>query len=123
MEDVKLKEKIRAFLSTDNGSGYGSGYGSGDGSGYGDGIAEINGRTVHKIDGVPTVITSVKGNAAKGYILQADLTPAPCYIVKGSNLFAHGDNLHEAMAALTEKLFEDMPQEERIAAFVKAHPD
>ena len=36
MEDVKLQQKIKAFLSVDNGYGYGDG--SGDGSG---GLAEI----------------------------------------------------------------------------------
>ena len=38
-------------------------------------------------------------------------------------MFAHGDNLHKAMAALTDKMFDDMPEEERIAEFIKAHPD
>ena len=33
MEDVKLQEKIKAFLSVDHGYGYGSGYGDGDGDG------------------------------------------------------------------------------------------
>ena len=47
----------------------------------------------------------------------------PCYIVKGNNLFAHGDDLHKAMAALQDKMFEDMPEEDRIAEFIKAHPD
>jgi hypothetical protein len=27
------------------------------------------------------------------------------------------------MAALTDKMFDDMPEEERIAAFIKEHPD
>jgi hypothetical protein len=27
------------------------------------------------------------------------------------------------MAALTDKMFEDMPEEERIAEFIKTHPD
>ena len=55
--------------------------------------------------------------------VQSDLTMTPCYVVKGNDMFAHGDDLHKAMAALTEKLFEDMPEEERIAEFIKAHPD
>ena len=151
MEDVKLREKIRVFLSTDygygdgsgygdgygdgsgsgSGSGYGygdgsgSGYGDGSGSGYGDGygIGEINGMHVYRIDAVQTIITAVKGNVAKGFILQGDLTMTPCYIVKGNNLFAHGDDLHNAMSALQDKMFEGMPEEERIAEFIKAHPD
>ena len=155
MEDVKLQEKIKEFLSIDYGSGYGSGYGDGTGygSGYGDGtgygygygygygtgsgygygygdgsgsgygIGELNGKHIHHIDCVQTIITSVHGNVAKGFILQSDLTLTPCYVVKGHNLFAHGEDLHQAMDALREKMFEDMPEEERIAEFIKAHPE
>ncbi len=113
-----------------SGSGYGSGYGdgSGYGSGYGDGdgscgLFEINGHTVYMVDSTPTIFTAIHGNVAKGFILQSDLTMTPCYIVKGNNLFAHGSDLHEAMQALTDKMFEDMPEDERIAEFVKAHPE
>ena len=129
MEDVKLQDKIREFLSIDtgygDGEGYGSGYGDGygDGYGYGDGIGQINGMHIYRIDDVQTIITSVKGNVAKGFILQSDLSLTPCYVVKGNNLFAHGNDLHEAMAAMTDKMFDDMPEEERIAEFIKAHPD
>ena len=117
MEDVKLQEKIREFLSIDTGSGYGDGYG------YGDGVGEFNGMHIHRIDGVQTILTSVHGNVAKGFILQRDLILTPCYVVKGNNLFAHGEDLHQAMAALRDKMFEDMPEEERIAQFIKEHPD
>ena len=131
MEDVKLQDKIREFLSIDNGSGsgygdgygYGYGYGSGYGDGSGYGIGEINGMHIYRIDDVQTIITAIKGNVAKGFILQSDLTLTPCYVVKGNNLFAHGDDLHKAMSALQDKMFEDMPEEERIAEFIKAHPD
>ena len=132
MEDVKLQEKIKAFLSISSGYGSGDGYGSGSGSGYGDGsgsgygyggLAEINGHKVYLVDQVPTIFTSIKGNVAKGFILQSDLTMTPCYVVKGNDMFAHGDDLHQAMAALTDKMFDDMPEEERIAEFIKAHPD
>ena len=75
------------------------------------------------VDGVATIFESVHGNTAKGFILQSDLSMTPCFVVKGNNCFAHGDNLHEAMAALHEKMFEGMSEEERIAEFVKAHPD
>ena len=107
-----------------SGYGYGSGYGDGDGDGDGDGgLSEINGNKVYLVDGVPTIFTSIHGNAAKGFILQSDLTLTPCFIVKGNNMFAHGDDLHKAMAALRDKMFEDMPEEERIAEFIKEHPD
>ena len=105
------------------GSGYGDGYGgddgSGDGSGYG--IASFCGQTVYRVDGVPTLIDRVHGNIAKGKILMGDLTLCPCYIVKQDNQFAHGDTLRDAQSALLEKLFDDMPEDERIDKFVESH--
>ena len=106
-----------------HGSGCGFGYGFGDDYGSGDGLVELNGQKVYRIDDTPTILTSVHGNVAKGFIVQSDLTLTPCYVVKGNNQFAHGDTLREAMAALTDKMFDDMPEEERIAAFIEAHPD
>ena len=123
------------------GSEYGSGYGNCDGSGYGngdwcgngfatgngigdlDGIAVIVGETVHDVDGVQTIITAVNAGFAKGYVLNSDLTMTPCYIAKGGGRFAHGATLNKAVAALQGKLFEDMPEEKRISAFIEAHPD
>ncbi len=126
-----------------NGDGSGSGYGDGNGRGFGDGngrgngsgfgrgfgrgddygISSINGMHVYNIDGVPTVISHVKGNIAKGWILKSDLTLNPCYIAKQDNLFAHGETLREAMEALEKKLFDDMPEGERIEAFLDAVKD
>ncbi len=102
-----------------SGSGYGSGYGSG--SGYGDGISFFCGAVVRMIDDVATIITSICGNVAKGYILESDLTLTPCYVAKGGNKFAHGATLREAVRGLREKLFEDMDEEERISAFWECH--
>ena len=108
-----------------DGSGYGngSGYGYGDGysSGYGDGIKSINGETIYIIDCVPTLIDHVKGNFAKGRILKDDFTFERCYVAKQDGYFAHGKTLREAMEALRDKIFEDMPEEDRIAEFIKAH--
>ena len=103
------------------GSGSGSGDGSGDGSGFGKGIVQINGHRVYYIDGIPTIIDHARGGVAKGKILRSDLTFATCFIVKQDGVFAHGDTLREAMDALRDKLFEDMPEEERIASFVAEH--
>ena len=110
-----------------DGSGYGYGDGDGDGYGYGDGsgsgdgygIKRFNRETVYQIDGVNTLIRSARGNTAHGAILNGDLTLTPCYIVKQDNVFAHGETLREAMEALRDKLFEDMPEEERIDAFLR----
>lgn len=117
-----------AFLHTDfagdgdgygDGSGSGSGYGSGSGSGdgSGDGLKSLNGQAVDMIDNVPTILTRIIGDAAKGFIIRADLSLAPTFVCKQGNAFAHGETLHKAREALLEKLFDDMPTEERIAAF------
>ena len=104
-----------------DGDGYGSGYGSGDGYGYG--IKSFNGEPVYTIDDVPTILRHVRGNVAHGVILNRDLTTTPCYVVKQDNCFAHGETLGDAMAALRDKLFEDMSEEERIAAFLRETED
>ena len=100
-----------------SGSGSGSGYGYGYGSGYGSGLKTLNGQSVDYIDGVPTILTRIVGNVAKGFIVRNDLSLAPTYICKQGNMFAHGETLHKARDALLEKLFDDMPTEERIEAF------
>ena len=118
------------FLHTDfdgSGDGYGSGYGSGygygdgygDGSGNGDGygLKSLNGQPVDMIDDVPTILTRIIGDAAKGFIVRADLSLEPTFVCKQGNTFAHGETLHKAREALLEKLFDDMPTEERISAF------
>ena len=138
---MTLDDKIKAFLSVNSGDGYGygsgdgygdgsgDGYGdgSGDGSGdgygygygYGDGIKRFNRETVYRIDGVNTLIRSVRSNTAHGAIANNDLTTTPCYIVKQGDIFAHGETLREAMEALRDKLFDDMPEDERIDTFLR----
>lgn len=134
METIKIKEFMAARSSDGSGSGSGSGYGSGDGSGsgssygcgygygsgYGDGIKKYDGEDVHMIDGVQTIITAVHGNIAKGFILQGDLTLTTCFIAKVDGCFAHGETVRQAVTDARDKAFEDMPQEERITAFLDA---
>lgn len=110
-------------LGSGYGSGCGPGFGPGGGYGYGydDGVVSFCGQKVYQIDDVPTLIDHVHGNAAKGRILRDDLSTEDCYIAKQGSLFAHGVTLRAAMDSLRDKLFEDMPEEERIAEFVKAH--
>ena len=136
-----LEDKIKKFLATDvdygkgsgygcgdgygdiyYGSGYGNGDGSGKGSGYGYGIKEIHGYKVHIVDDTQTIITSVRGNIAQGFILQSDLQLEPCYIVKENNKFAHGNTLRDAFTSLQEKLYDDSTEEERIEAFKHKFP-
>ena len=101
-----------------DGDGSGSGYGFGYGYGYGSNIKKINGMVVFLIDGVQTIILSVKKNVAKGYILNADLTLSECYIAKEGGHFAHGETLRGAVNAARDKIFADLPAEERISAFL-----
>ena len=105
-----------------SGSGYGSGYGygsgSGDGSGNGCGIKSYDGKTVHLIDDVQTIISTIKGNLAKGFILNSDLSLSPCYICKGNGYFAHGETLKEVRWALQEKILENMNTDETIERFL-----
>jgi hypothetical protein len=138
-----LDKRIEAFLSVDFGDGngngygygygYGNGYGDGNGDGYGDGngdgngngngIAEMEGHKVYDVDNVNTIITSIHGNVAQGYILENNVYLKPCYIVKEGNHFAHGETLHDAYAALQEKMYDDSTEEERIAAFKEKFPE
>ena len=107
-----LEEKIKEFLS----NGYG--YGNGNGYGYKD-VSKYNGHRVHKIDGLPTIITFIKNDFAKGFVFNRDMTLMPCYVAKFEGAFAHGKTIKEAYEALQEKLLEDMPVEERIEKFLK----
>ena len=132
-----LENKIKKFLAIDVGYGYGDGYGDGDGdgsgygdgdgsgygSGYGSGIKVFNGDKVYLVDNILTIFISIRGNVAKGYILQSDLQLKPCFIVKENNKFAHGDTLRDAFNSLKEKLYDDSTEEERIEAFKKKFPE
>lgn len=140
-----MEDRIKQFLSIGSGfgdgDGSGFGYGSGDGdgsgsgsgdvygygSGYGDGdgsgIKSINGNSIYVVDNIPTIITNVKGNIAKGFILQSDLSLTPSFIAKENNQFSHGNTLHEAFESLREKLYDDSTEEERILKFKEHFSD
>ena len=133
-----LEDKIRKFISISygygDGSGSGDGYGYGDdygsgygyGYGYGSGSGELksyNHRKVYYIDGVPTIIDSVRGAFAKGHIVNKDKTLSPCFIARQGNSFAHGYTLQAAYADALAKHKQDMPEEERIEMFVSEHPN
>ena len=110
-----------------SGSGRGDGRDSGSGSGYGhsfdlgfgsgDVFKTFCGKDVFYIDNVPTVINRINGNVAYGAIITADLSVNKCFVVKQDGKFAHGYSLRNAMSALADKLFEDMPIDERIERF------
>ena len=126
MDSLTVQEFLKVDFSGDgSGSGYGYGYGdgSGDGDGYGDGYCDgsglksLCGEPVYMIDGVPTIITGLRGSVAMGFIVMTDLSKRKTFVVKGGGKFAHGEDLHAAQAALEEKLFDDMPIEEKLEAF------
>ena len=130
-----LTDKIEKFLTISSGSGYGYdygygyGYGDGDGDGYGSGdgygygIEEFDGHKLYDIDDVPTAITSVHGNYAKGFTIKNNSIKVPCYIARVDNSFAHGKTLRQAVEDATSKALQAKPIEERIADTVTAHPD
>ena len=45
----------------------------------------------------------------------------PCFVAKSGNTFAHGRTLRDAMSSLRDKLFDEMPERDRISAFVESH--
>ena len=96
--------------SYDSGAGFGIGFGEGD-------VKAINGNIVDYIDGVPTIITQVRGNIACGYIVKCDLTLEFCYIAKIGDSFAHGKALRDAVVDAKAKETERLPIEERVEKF------
>lgn len=98
-------------------------YGYGIGHRCGFGLKSINGNTIHIIDNMPTIITSIHNNIAKGFFILTDLQLIPCYIVKDGNKFAHGETIRNAFDSLQEKLYDDSTEEERIEAFKKKFPE
>ena len=104
------------------GCGSGSGYGTRDSCGFsygGSGIRAFNGNIVDYIDNVPTIITQIHSNIARGYIINDDLTLESCYIAKACSFFAHGKTLKDAIADVEAKEAEKLPIEKRIEKFIK----
>ena len=119
--------KIREFFTFGSGYGDGSGYGYGDGYGSGAGscygITSFNGETVYLIDTVMTIIRKIRGNVARGMVVNGDLTLSPCVVVRDATYFAHGRDIKTAMSALRKKQVEDMDIDELADEFVKKYPD
>lgn len=124
--------------------GFGDKFGNGDGSGRCPGVCSdngsfssgdifrgipslsflsYNGRRVYRVDGIPTVITRVKGDYAKGFTLGKDLRLTPCYVAKIDRMYAHGRSLREAHEEVWRKAYGRKPVEERIKAFIDVHPE
>ena len=116
---INMLSKIEEFVKN-NISEYGSGSGDGDGygskNGYGEGsgdrdissLKSINNQNIYHIDDVPTIITNVHNNIAKGKVLNNDFSYEDCYIAKGQGYFAHGKTIKDAVNSLQEKIFDDL---------------
>lgn len=104
-----------------DGSGSGSGYGNGyeSGLGLGLGLKSINNQDVYIIDGLQTIISSIRNNIAKGFLVNSDLTLSPCFIAKVGNCFAHSEDIHSAVAEATQKHLGSLDVEEKIEEFKK----
>lgn len=99
------------------GNGYGDGCGNGYGCGYGNSIKSFNKQNVYIIDNTQTIITSVKNDIAKGFILNSDLTLTSCYIARNDYYYAHGKTLKGAFKSLTDKTLLNLPISKRIENF------
>ena len=126
-----------------NGYGDGNGYGNGcrGGYGYGDGcednhdvgcgngcgdgknLKSLNGQFIYSIDGLETIIISVRNNIAKCYLVHKDLSLTPCYVAKAENIFAHGSTIKKATSSLQEKLLQILTVEDRIVKFKEVFAD
>lgn len=106
---------------------YGCGFGNGDGSSNGNGcgyssgwgIKYFNKQRVWNIDDISTIIKSIHGDVANGYILNQDFTLEKTFVCKGHGYFAHGETIKEARQSLEKKIFDDMDIENKLEEFRK----
>lgn len=96
--------------------------GEGHACGYGD-IKNINRFDVYNIDNIPTIFTHIRGNIAKGYLLERNTILKPYYIVRAKGYFAHGETLSEAQSALEVKVIANANIEEKIKYFKIKFPN
>ena len=116
MENEQIIARFLALMPTGSGDGSGSGYG------YGDGIKEYDGKPVYIIDGVPTMLTNVVGNIAKGYVVREDLTLHPCFVARSGDFFSHGVTKREALLDARAKYEYNLSEEDRIKLFMEEYP-
>ena len=83
----------------------------------------FNGKKIHLIDDIQTIIYSVHNNIAKCEILCEDLSLKPCYVAKVGNFFAHGETAREALLYAQKKYDDNLPTEEKIRIFIEKYPE
>lgn len=109
-----------------HGYGYCTGSGCNDESGYcigNENIKSFNDNIVDYVDSIPTIITQVHGNIARGYIVNTFFDLRPCFIAKAGNSFAHGETSRDALSDASEKEMKRLPLEERIKMFKEVFGD
>lgn len=106
MDVLKLKNFLRPLLVISNANANGNG-----------GIILFNRKKVYLIDNTKTIITSLKNDIAKGFIINDDLTLKSCFIVRNDYYYSHGTTLKEALKSLHEKTEINLPIEKRIENF------
>ena len=124
-DNIGYNRRLGYVFCDGSGSGSGGGNINGSGSGYWNylDILEYNHKRLYNIDYILTIINSVHGNYAKGYVLKNDNTIVPCFIARCGNFFAHGETLKRALQDAMEKYNDDKPLNERIAEFNEKYPD
>lgn len=105
-----------------HGCGNGCGYGENNSHGNGNGIKEYEGYLVYDIDRIPTIIKSLHGNIAQGFISKHNRFTVPCYVVRVGNYFAHGFTAKEALRDAQAKYEHNKPIKERIEDFMDIYP-
>lgn len=106
------------------GEGNGKGHADGLSNGHGDGIYpySVNGKRVYIIDTVPTIIESVHGNYARGYIVKTIADLEPTFIARYRGYLAHGETVHKATHDVVAKYGSALPIEKRVEFFIQYHP-
>jgi len=124
------KPKDQQDFAIEAGFGYGTapGQGDGDGTGVGEGypefygIVSINGHSIYDIDGIPTIIYSIKGDYAKGAILRVDMTLQDCWIARHGTSYSHEIKLRDAVQSALQKDLRNYPLSRRIQEFKSEYP-
>ena len=125
MEKKLIDEWLKVRYNWNYGSGSGDGSGDGSGSGFGSSygfgykLKKYNEHYIFAIDQTPTIITNIRNNIAKGFIVSNDLTLQKTFVAKQGNLFAHGSTAKEAVQSLQKKFFANMDIDEKIKEFKK----
>lgn len=102
------KSVIRKFLSVDNETV--------------EPVMQYQDDDVYSVDGIMTIITNVKSNYARGFVINDDMTLSKTYLARIENCFAHGRTLKEAFDSATSKYNINVPVEDRIRATVEKYP-